>query len=128
MLETITKVSGERNLYHIHILDPHAGHPDHGLPGSEVDPGFGVGRPGIEHPGNRPPSSGRPNFPDNSLPAGPPPHVNPGEVVVLVRDQAGVWHYAALPSGSPPPRPLPAPTPPGHVSGQPVPPVPTPTR
>jgi hypothetical protein len=116
-MATITKVSGERNLYHIHILDPHAGHPDHGLPGSEVDPGFGAGRPGIDHPANRPPGSGRPNFPDNSLPSGPPPHVAAGATLVLVRDPAGVWHYATLPAGTPPPvvappiAPTPAPKP-----------------
>jgi hypothetical protein len=105
-----------------------------------VDPGWGQGgMPGIDntlpgqggHPwlpghvgGPRPDAGlpGSPGHPDNRPPSGPPPQVGPGEVLVLVRDQAGVWHYASLPSGSPPPRPVPVP--PGHISGQPIPPPP----
>ena len=103
----ITKVSGEGNLYHVHFLDGHAGHPDQGLPGSggAVDPGYG--RPGGgPHPGNRPPGSGNPVFPDNTLPTTPPPHVAPASTLVLVRDQAGVGHSAAIQPGSPPPVPV----------------------
>jgi len=90
-----------------------------------IDPGFGVGGderpdqglPGGGHVGNRPPGSwtgrpdnslpGSPGHPDNRPPSGPPPQVSPGEVLVMIRDQAGVWHYAAIQPGSPPPRPLP---------------------
>jgi hypothetical protein len=111
---------GEAGLYHIHFLDgrvdpgygrPGGGHPDNSLPG-HGHPDNSL--PGYGHPGNRPPGSGRPNFPDNSLPSGPPPHVPDGTVVVLVKDPAGVWHYASLPPGTPAPTPLPeqpAPTP-----------------
>jgi hypothetical protein len=108
----ITKVSGEGNLYHVHFLDGHAGHPDQGLPGGGVDPGYG--RPSLPHrPDNSLPGGGRPNFPDNTLPNGPPPHIQPGATLVLVRDAGGVWHYASLPPGSPPPVPAqPLPTPP----------------
>jgi len=131
--------------------------PDQGLPWQPGHPDQGL--PGGGHVGNRPPGSfpgrpdnslpGSPGHPDNRPPSGPPPQVSPGEVLVMIRDQAGVWHYAAIQPGSPPPRPLPpiaggghpdqglpgspghpstGPVPPGgsppHVSGQPVPPPP----
>lgn len=107
-------------LYHIHVLE------------GRTDPGYGQGggfRPDNELPGgghisNRPPGSweGRPDnslpnhphFPNNSLPSGPPPHVPAGATLVLVRDPAGVWHYAAIQPGQPVPPPLP---------GQPLPPT-----
>jgi hypothetical protein len=90
-----------------------------------TDPGYGGGIPA------------NPVFPNNSLPSGPPTTIQPGEILVMVRDPEGVWHYAALSPDSPPPRPVP-PGPPDHISnrppgsgnypsGQPVPPVPTPT-
>lgn len=71
-----------------------------------VDPGYGGG------------IGANPVFPDNSLPNGPPTTINQGETLVLVRDPEGVWHYAALAPGSPPPRPVP-PGPPPHVSNRP---------
>jgi hypothetical protein len=115
------------NLYHIHFLD------------NRTDPGFGHGRPDLPghdlpggglHPGNRPPGS-HPVFPDNTLPGGPPPHVTPGNVVIMVRDQAGVWHYASLPAGQVPPpvqidNTLPGGPPP--VAGQPLPPTAAPKK
>jgi len=113
-MATITKVSGERNLYHIHVLDPHEGHPDQGLPGmGGVDPGYGQGihrphRPDQGLPG------GRPGIPSNELPETPPPQLLPGYTLVMVRDQQGKWEYAAIAPGSPPPRPLPSPTPPNR--------------
>ena len=73
-----------------------------------TDPGYGQG--GVPHPGHELPG-GHPAFPDNSLPSHPPPHVPEGTVVVLVKDPAGVWHYASLPPGTPVPTPLPEPTP-----------------
>jgi hypothetical protein len=129
--------------------------PGFGVGGGGVDPGYdhpifgpypGHGLPGGGHISNRPPMN--PNFPDNSLPAGPPVGMHPGEVVVLVRDPEGVWHYHALAPSSPPPRPLPEPppahgplppggiphpgggpvTPPVYPSGQPLPPTAQPTR
>jgi hypothetical protein len=135
-MASIHKVSGESNLYHVHFFDQHSGHPDQGLPGhghpdntlpgmgGPVDPGYG--RPGGPHPGNRPPGS-HPVFPDNTLPSTPPPHIQPGATLVLVRDAGGVWHYASLPPGSAPPQPV-HPIAPG---GQPrpdqgLPPTPTP--
>jgi hypothetical protein len=76
---------------------------------------MGGGRPDNTLPGmgGRPDNSlpGSPGHPDNRPPGGRPPQVGPGEALVLVRDQAGVWHYAALPSGSPPPKPVPVPPP-----------------
>jgi hypothetical protein len=116
-MASIHKVSGESNLYHVHFFDQHAGHPDQGLPGGGVDPGYGrpvdPNRPDNSlpgsgaHPGNRPPGSGgHPNFPNNTLPSGPPPHIQPGATLVLVRDAGGVWHYASLPAGSAPPQPV----------------------
>ena len=81
-----------------------------------TDPGYGGGLPA------------NPEFPDNSLPAGPPPHVPQGNVVVLVRDPAGVWHYAMMPAASVPP-PLPDNTLPGGPPlrpGMPLPPTATP--
>jgi hypothetical protein len=108
-----------------------------------VDPGWGGGwsgeRPdntlpgGGAHPwlpghlgGPRPDQSlpGSPGHPDNRPPSGPPPQVGPGEVLVLVRDQAGVWHYASLPSGTPPPKPVPVPPP--NVVSPPIAPTPAP--
>ena len=38
----------------------------------------------------------RPAILTTVLPSGPPVQVGPGEVLVMIRDQAGVWHYAAL--------------------------------
>jgi hypothetical protein len=136
-MATIHKMSQGSDLYHIHFLQPTD--PGFGQPGGGTDPDYGQGRPrpdrpGNElpgsrpggrpdnslpgqglHPGNRPPGSGNPAFPDNSLPSGPPPQVGPGEVVILIRDQGGVWHYAAIKPGDPaPPRPLPSPTPPNR--------------
>jgi len=82
-----------------------------------VDPGYGI--PGIGgHPDNTLPGSGHidntlpggPGHPDNR-PPGKPPTINPGETLVLYRDPEGVWHYATLPSGSPPPKPVPVPPP-----------------
>ena len=145
----IRKVGGENDLYHVHFLDQHGGHPDQGLPGHghpdqglpggghrPVDPGYG--RPGGgPHPGNRPPGSGG-GIPDNELPDHPPPQLAPGMTLVLIRHD-GKWVYAAIAPGSPPPRPLPpgeiehpGNRPPGsgappHPSGQPVPPTATPT-
>lgn len=100
----ITKVSGENNLYHIHVLDGHEGHPDQGLPGGGVDPGYGQGRP-------------RPGIPSNELPEGPPPTLLPGYTLVMLRSAHGHWEYAAIAPGSPPPRPLPGP--PAHGPGRP---------
>jgi hypothetical protein len=86
--------------------------------GGGVDPGFGVG--GVPHPGHGLPGSGAhpghdlphlPGVPDNTLPTTPPPHVPIGSTLVLVRDAAGVWHYAAIPPGQPVPAPLPVPPP-----------------
>jgi len=126
-------------LYHIHILEGGGTDPGYGQgrPGgdhiSNRPPGSWEGRPdnslpGYGHPGNRPPGSwegrpdnslpGSPGHPDNRPPSGPPPQVGPGEVLVLIRDQAGVWHYAAIQPGSPPPRPLP-PGPPDHIANRP---------
>ena len=140
---------GESGLYHVHFLDgrtdPGFGvgglpHPDHGLPGGMPHPGGGpIFHPGHPdhglpsqpgHPGNRPPGSGHPGFPDNTLPPGPPPHLPAGTTLILVRDPAGVWHYAAIQPGQPVPPPLPdqaLPTPPA-VPGQPLPPTPAPKR
>jgi hypothetical protein len=131
-MATIHKV-GDGNLYHVHFLQPTdpgfgqgGGHPDQGLPGhGHPDQGL----PGSGgHPGNRPPGSGHPAFPDHTLPGGPPPHVPPGTTLILVRDPAGVWHYAAIQPGQPVPPPLPdqgLPTPPTRP-GQPLPPTPAP--
>ena len=110
----ITKVSGEANLYHIHVLDPHQGHPDHGLPGEGgVDPGYGVPAP-RPRPGHDLPGQGRPGIPDNELPSTPPPTLLPGYTLVMVRGPDGKWKYAAINPGTPPPRPLPEPTPPNR--------------
>lgn len=145
--------AGESGLYHVHWLDgrtdPGFGagglpHPDHGLPGGTPHPGGGpIYHPGHPdhglpshpaHPGNRPPGSGGGGIPDNSLPSTPPPHVPPGTTLVLVRDPAGVWHYATLPAGTPAPTPVP-PTPdqglpggPPPVAGQPLPPTAAPKK
>lgn len=111
------------------------GHPDHDLPGGGGHPDQGGPRP--PHVGNRPPGSGGGGIPDNELPSQPPPQVAPGMTLVLVRHD-GKWVYAAIAPGSPPPRPLPPGeiehpgnrppgSSPGHPSGQPVPPQPTPT-
>jgi hypothetical protein len=132
---------GEAGLYHVHFLD--ARDPGFGQhPGGGVDPGYGVGGgfhpshglPGQGlHPGNRPPGS-HPGFPDHELPDAPPPHLLPGYTLVMVRGPDGKWKYAAINPGTPPPRPLPEPLPPGglpdqgvppqgqHPSGQPLPP------
>jgi hypothetical protein len=119
----VTKVEGGGDLYLLrpfHATDPGfgvgggGGRPDQGLPGHGG------------HPGNRPPGSGHPAFPDNSLPSGRPPVVAAGETLILVRDPEGIWHYASLDASTPPPKPLPTP-PPDYATGQPVPPVPTPT-
>jgi hypothetical protein len=123
--------AGEAGLYHIHFLDGGGAHPDHGLPGGgPVDPGFGrPGGGGGLHPGNRPPGSGNPAFPDNTLPSGPPPHVPAGTTLILVRDPAGIWHYAAIQPGQPVPPPLPGqglPGGPPPTAGQPLPPTPAP--
>jgi hypothetical protein len=113
---------GESGLYHMHVLEGGVD-PGFGRPGGGVDPGYGrptwPNRPDQGLPGERPPHVGgrpphNPAFPDNSLPSGPPPHVPDGTVIVLVKDPAGVWHYASLPPGTPAPTPLPeqpAPTP-----------------
>ena len=107
----ITKVSGENNLYHIHVLDGHQGHPDQGLPGEGgVDPGYGQGRPRPGHPDHELPGGGRPGIPSNELPETPPPNLLPGYTLVLVRSAHGKWEYAAIAPGSPPPRPLPPPS------------------
>jgi hypothetical protein len=113
---------GSGNVYHLHVLD--AVDPGYGHGGGGVDPGYGrpdwgSGRPDQGLPGERPPHVGgrpphNPAFPDNSLPTRPPAQVPDGTVVVLVKDPAGVWHYASLPPGTPAPTPLPeqpAPTP-----------------
>ena len=54
-----------------------------------------------------------------------------GNVVIMVRDQAGVWHYASLPAGQVPPpvqidNTLPGGPPP--VAGQPLPPTAAPKK
>src|SRR4029077_14112654 len=78
---------------------------------SRVDPGFGVGGGtdpdyGVGHP--RPPRPDHelphlPGLPDNTLPSGPPPHVPAGVILVLVRTAEGLWKWATLAPGSPPP-------------------------
>jgi hypothetical protein len=88
-------------------------------PVSSVDPGFGMpgggGRPDNSlpwapvRPGHDLPHL--PGVPDNTLPTTPPPHVPSGATLVLVRDPAGVWHYAAIEAGHPLPTPLPVPPP-----------------
>ena len=88
------------------------GHPDQGLPG---------GRP--PHVGGRPPGSGS-GIPDQSLPPVPPPTLLPGYTLVMVRTADGKWHYATVAPGSPPPRPLPEPIPPGGAPDQGLPPQP----
>jgi hypothetical protein len=112
-----------------------------GWGGGMVDPGYGIGaglRPGHDLPGGgahpwfpghvggpRPDHGlpGSPGHPDNRPPSGPPVQVGPGEVLVMIRDQAGVWHYAALAPGTVPPKPVPPASGSGnHPSGQPVPP------
>lgn len=85
------------NIAYIHALE--AVDPAWGIAGPGVDPGYGIGM--HPHPGHGLPAN--PAFPDHSLPPGPPPHVPPGNVVVLVRDPAGVWHYAMMPAASAPP-------------------------
>jgi hypothetical protein len=114
MLAYITPV-GEHGLYQIHEVhgrtDPgygHGGglHPSQGLPGhGHPDQGL----PGMGgHPDNALPGSGlRPS----QLPSYPPPHVQQGATLVMVRDPAGVWHFAAIPPGQPAPMPLPVPPP-----------------
>ena len=116
--------------------------PGFGVGGGGVDPGYGHGgvrpdRPDQSLPGHRPPHidnalPGAPGSPGNELPAGPPPHVPAGTVLVLVRDQAGVWHYATTAPGTPPPTTLPEPPgvgvwpkprPPHPDQGLPMPPV-----
>jgi hypothetical protein len=95
----------------IHPSQPifHPGHPDHGLPSSPGHPSAGLpGSPG--HPDNRPPMQ--------------PPVVAAGVTLVLVRDPVGVWHYATLDAGTPPPKPVPVP-PPGTVA-PPIAPTPAP--
>lgn len=79
-----------------------------------VDPGYDTGV--FPHPGGGP--AHNPVFPNNTLPAGPPTQIGPGETLVLIRDPEGVWHYAALAPASPPPRPVP-PGPPVHIGGMP---------
>jgi hypothetical protein len=124
---------GESGLYHIHFLDA-SERPDHSLPGGgrPVDPGYGVGggahagqlpSHGGAHPGQLP-SHGSSGIPDNTLPSERPPVMLPGYYLVLVRDQAGMWRYAAIAPGSPPPRPLPTPIPPGGAPDQGLPPQP----
>jgi hypothetical protein len=112
--------AGEAGLYHIHFLD--MAHPDQGLPGGgPVDPGYG--RPGGgPRPGHDLPHL--PGIPDHDLPTTPPPHVPAGVVLVLVRDVSGVWHWATLPPGSPPPIVAPPiATPPPPTAGTPLPPT-----
>ena len=43
------------------------------------------------------------------MPKVSPAGLPPGTVLVLVRDQAGVWHYATTSPGTPPPTTLPEP-------------------
>lgn len=62
---------------------------------SATDPGYGGGIPA------------NPAFPSNTLPSGPPPHLPLGHTLVLVRDPAGVWHYAAIEPGQMVPPPIP---------------------
>ena len=154
-LAIIHKMGSQGELYNVHFLDqnvdpgygqgrpggrpdqglPGHGHPDQGLPGQGGHPDQGLPGSGA-HPGNRPPGSGGGGIPSNELPDTPPPQVAPGATLVLVRHE-GRWNYAVIAPGSPPPRPLPpgeierpdtgGPRPP-HVSGQPVPPQPTPQR
>jgi hypothetical protein len=135
-MATIHKVGQSGDLYHVHFLDPHRpeqglpghGHPDHDLPGQGARPDQGLPGGGA-HPGNRPPGSGGGGHPDHSLPGQggipshelpdqPPPQVQPGHTLVLVRDQQGKWHYASIAPGSPPPRPVPMPP---HPGGGPMP-------
>lgn len=121
------------NLAYVQALD--AVDPGFGQ-GGGVDPGYGIPDWAAGHPGNRPPGTGvnypsqglpgSPGHPDARPPSGPPPQVGPGEVLVLVRDPAGVWHYASLPSGSPPPKPVPVPPP--LVPGMPLPPTAAPKQ
>jgi len=102
----IQKVGGG-DLYHVHFLDPHAGHPDQGLPGQGMPP----------HVSNRPPGSwaGHPDqglpgggaIPGHDLPDNAPPTLLPGYTLVMVRGPAGKWEYAFIAPGSPPPKPLP---------------------
>jgi len=147
MLVHLTPV-GQRGLYYMHVVeqgvDPGygqgrpGGRPDNDLPSfpgrpDNSLPGSGwTGRPDNTLPGmggrpdNSLPGGGRPNFPDNSLPSGPPPHIQPGATLILVRDQAGVWHYAAIQPGQPVPPPLPDNTLPGGPPprpGMPLPPT-----
>jgi hypothetical protein len=126
----------ESGLYHIHFLDG-TEHPSQGLPGhgGGVDPGYGVGgRP--PHVSNRPPGSwpGHPDqglpghggggIPDHELPSTPPPQLLPGYTLVMVRGPDMKWKYAAIAPGTPPPRPLPEPIPPGGQPDQGLPPQP----
>lgn len=80
-----------------------------GRPGGGVDPGWGIeegGRPG------QLPSGGWPGHPSQGLPRPPrPPHVAPGQTLILVRDPVGVWHYRTIDASTPPPKPLPPGTP-----------------
>ena len=136
---------GESGLYHIHVLDMVDPGFGGGRPGG-VDPGWGLGHPGGHpdqglpgggHISNRPPGSGNPVFPDNSLPDTSPPTLMPGFTLGMGRSAYGKWEYAAIAPGSPPTRPLPGPPehpgnrPPGqplppHVGGGPImPPPPT---
>jgi hypothetical protein len=82
-----------------------------------VDPGYGMGvgghpdqgLPGQGHIDNSLP--GGAGHPDNRPPGNPPAVTEPGAVLVLMRDPMGVWHYATIAPGSPPPRPVPVPPP-----------------
>src|SRR4249919_138841 len=142
----VRKIGGENDLYHIAWLDQrtdpgygHGGgfHPDQGLPGhGHPDQGLPGGGhisntlPGGGHISNRPPGS-RPNFPDHTLPEGPPPHVGTGTTLIMVRDPQGVWHYAAIQPGQPVPPPIIDNTLPGGpppLPGQPLPPTAQPKR
>lgn len=123
------------NLYYVQSVGPNlvmlspvgGGYPDQGLPGFPGRPDQSLpwqpghpstGLPGGGHIDNSLP--GAPGHPDNRPPGSAPPVVAPNLTLVLVRDQAGVWHYATVDNSSPPPKPVPVP-PPGHASGQPVP-------
>ena len=106
----ITKVSGETNLYHIHVLDGHQGLPTRACPAraASIPATAKPARP--DRPDHELPGGGRPGIPSNELPETPPPNLLPGYTLVLVRDQRGKWEYAAIAPGSPPPRPLPPPS------------------
>jgi len=115
---------GQRGLYYMNVVEqgvdpgygrPGGGHPDQGLPGGGGRPDQGLpgfpARPdqGLPGSGGRPDQGlpSHPHFPNNSLPSAPPPHVQPGATLILVRAASGTWHYAAIQPGQPVPPPLP---------------------